>query len=263
MKLRLALAILGLASFALLHGYGALDTRASGLPTGMWLTELFEAAGCAVAAYGLARQRVWARCLGVGIGCVALTQVVGMGVWTFLHPFGDAPCAIPWGLAQGAIFVALILLLSGGKMRAAFEESPSSPWTFGSPLAGLMRATVVAGIGAIPMLCLMAATSVYATTEGPRVSALIAATAMAASLVLLLRGKTIALPLLALSSIGGGIAAARTVLSLDTNPSLVGVNWYTSMPVVAAGATLPGLFLGVAILAAFIPGMVRFLRHAQ
>jgi hypothetical protein len=81
---------------------------------------------------------------------------------------------------------------------------------------------------------------------------------MIAALLLLANGRTLGLLLFGASSVAGAIGVVRTVTMLDTNPSYAGQFEYWSSTVGAAAATLPGFLLGIVVVAAFVPRMIRF-----
>ncbi len=256
MKLRILLAALGLSTYAILHGWSAIEWYLYGLPLGLSLTLAVNAVGCATAAYGLIRRRPWARCLALAIAVVALTQISSMGVIDAVR--GQTPPV--HGFIQWLACGLLALAVTGPRMRASFEEAPTSPWRFGSGLARLTRAAVIAGVGAVPMLFWMAANAVYATDPCGRIVATAAGVSMIGALVLLIRARTIGLLLFGLSSLAGVIGAVLTVAMLDTNPGHASQHEYWSRTVGAAAAMLPGVVLGATLFAAFVPRMIRYLR---
>jgi hypothetical protein len=259
MKLRVALGIVVLGAYAAVHGFNAVHGYGD-QPVAVWLTAAVFSLGDAVAVYGLWQRRYWARLLGLGIAIVALTEIAAMGTLIAITPALKLP--MHWWLGAGQVvpFLVLLMAMLGPSMRAAFDEAPSSPWRFDSGLARLTRAALVAGVGAIPMLFLMAATSSRSPDDTARIVAAGAGVSLAVALYLLLRARTAGLPLAALSSVAGAWAAVRIVGSLGFGASGGGSpDWSSWQTVMAAACLIPGVVLGAGVFAAYLPRMVRFL----
>lgn len=260
MKIRLAASALGLGAFGVIHAYNAVSWHRSGMPLGFSFTFLVYAAGCFSAAYGLARRLYWARCLALGAATVALTELaVGTLLSVTRGPALDNQ-DIAIGLPQVLATSSLIVGMLGARMRAAFEERPDGPWRFTTKLARLTRAAVVTGVGAAPMLFLMASSAVYRTSDAGRIVSVLAGVAMLVALVLLARAKTSGLFVMALASVAGAFGALRTVTSLDDNPCYASHDWYTSHTMMAAACLVPGVAVGAVTFLAFVPRMLRFVR---
>jgi hypothetical protein len=257
MRSRVLLASLLLVTFALLHTATAVVCYRARLPAGIWLTFGLFAAGCSATAAGLLTRRYWARYLTLGIGVVALVEILTMAV--ILSALG---LPIPWslGLPQIPPFVGLVALMLGPRMRAVYDEGPMSPWRFEGSLARLTRVAIIVGVGAVPMLCFMAAHAVYAADPTPRWMAVGAAATLAFGLVLVVRARTAGLPLLAGGAVLGAIAAVWTVRVYDTSPGFAGQTWYWPQTLLGAVSTAPGLLVAILLVAAFVPRIVRFSR---
>lgn len=241
----------GLALSAVVHSVASVDGYLAGSSIGRSLALMVYAVGCSIAVYGLIRRCYWARCMTLGIGLVALTQIsvmgiVGAAVWTS-------------GVLQWVGCLALVALMTGSRMRAEFEERPGSTWNFESGLARLARAVVVAGIGAIPMLFWMAANAVYSDPMGPWLAAA-GGVGMIFSLLLVVWGRTVGLMLLSACAGLGAFGTVWSLLTFDTSPCLASQQGYWLSTVGAAGALVPGVLLGTVACFVFVPRMIRHLR---
>jgi hypothetical protein len=161
----------------------------------------------------------------------------------------------PWqsGVAQAVVFLGLLLVMLGPSMRAAFDEGATSPWRFDSGLARLARAAVVAGIGAVAMLLLMAATANASGDDTARVVGAGAGISLGTALYLLLRARTAGLPLAALSSVAGAWAALRVAGGMGCH-----LDASSSLSLMAAASLIPGVVLGAIVFLAYLPRLIRF-----
>jgi hypothetical protein len=262
MQYRIGIAALGLAIYAVLHGVGSITWYQAGLPQPLYLTEAVQSLGCAAAAYGLLRRRSWGRGLTLAIALVALAQITASGVVACITG-SSASLPLESGVIQWVACAALALAMSGHAMRERFEESPGSVWNFDTRMTRMLRLAVIAGVGSIPMIFIMAANAVYATDSFWRHLAVLSGIGMSLSLFTIVRGKTIGLAFFFVSATTGAIATLLTILRLSDSTFLVAREEYWSRTVVAALAAAPGLLFGVLVFALFVPAMLRFLTDSE
>jgi hypothetical protein len=238
------------------HGYSAVALSLRGFPLGMALVPAFFATGCAAGIYGLSRRRYWARVFTLGIGVLGLVE---LACWST-----HIPAILPWAFwaTQVALFATLTLAMLGSPMRQAFEEGSAGRWRFDDPLLRFTRMATVVGIGTPPMLFSMAADAVYTTEDLGRILAVAAGAGMLSALLLLAAGKSAGLAVLGLSSPLAAFAVWRTVSHFDQNPSFAAEKQYHALTVADAASSVPGIVFGIALLFAFSPRVVAYLRRS-
>lgn len=261
------LVVAAILSFAAVsHAWSAIKYSELGLPLGMSLALLVYTIGDLTAVYGLVRRRYWARCMTQAIALVTFMQISATGLLLIFSshaaPFGSSTL-IYSGIIQALVCIGMATLMGGVRMRNAFEERSDGPWRFDSRLAKLIRIAVIGSIGVIPMLFWMSAHAVYAVDDIGRWMAVIAGLSMIVSILTIIKGRTIGLAMLALSSMVAAVAITMTVASLDTNPNFAGQAAYWSLTLAAAIATVPGIIMATLVFFACVPKLLRLLRNAE
>lgn len=247
LQVRRALAILGLLAFSVMWG------QAVRWETGWMLAcAVVFSLGDLLCAVALLRDWYWARWFGLGIGLVGTMNIA---VWIALRGLSNES----FMLFQGVAFPALFLLLTGERMRARYEGSPSprNPWRGAQGPVRVLSAAIVLNIATAPMLVLYACFN-PSMSLGQRPVALSVAVLTATGVVFTVMRRTLGLVLLC----AAGLAACA--LAMVALPSLLAHSYadpYLQLEQVTAIAAFPAGILGaLATGLTFARPMLRFLR---
>ena len=187
---------LGLLAYAVLHGSSALGWT-DGVQRGC---AAFWSIACMVGAVSLLRPTFWARRYCIGIGIAGLLNAAAYFAY-FRHIGG-----LWFGATQTTAFAAIVLLLSGKKMRALFDER-ASHWRFDHPTMHMLAAALSFNVAGVAMLVYYATLDEAWTTPGLRAGALVTAVVLAAGTLASTTGRIFGLfvmTLAGLASLGLG-----------------------------------------------------------
>jgi len=208
----------------------------------------------AVGAAGLVRSWPWARRYALGLGAAGILNCA-----TYLAYFRDA-AFWAWGPLQCAVFIALVLLLLGRRMRAHFDER-SPFWRFDRFSMHLVAATVSFNVAGIGMLLWYASLEAAWTTPPLRVAALVVAVVLAVGSAAILRGRVAGVFITSVAALAS-VAVGAAVLARVADGSLRGTEWQKWEAVNAVAGFAPSAVAALLCFGVLAGPMVRYVRRA-
>jgi hypothetical protein len=191
LNIRRVTAALGLAAYAALHGWNALTWPQLGPAR---YCEAFWSIGCALGAFVLLRPTFWARRYALGCGMAGLLNIAAY--FGYFRTYGG----LYFGVLQTAAFLAIVLLLTGKKMRAFYDER-AEHWHFDHPTMHLLAAALSLNIAGIAMLVYYASLESSWTTPALRIGAIVTAAFLGIGTVLATSGRIAGLFVMTLAGI--------------------------------------------------------------
>jgi hypothetical protein len=213
-----------------------------------------------IALLGLARTGLWGRWLALALGAVGVVSS-GLNTISWWHATAHAELLYPsWSVATFEQAWVLWVSVIGGTMIVALLVQPAvrqrfaaratgSTWTSNDRLVGLLRATLIAGFAAIPMLLVYA--WLQPIVPATQTTALVLAGGLAIAGVLVVRGWVVGALLLV--GCGMGLLAQTAVTVIETQQR--GIAAYYAVFWVPAG------LLAVACGARMVGPTLRLLRR--